>query len=89
MENAFIVTAVVAATEFLRRVNVKDWFGAMTIVLSAVIGGLAGYFHLAGTANFEAGLLLGLGASGLVTVANRVGGGTTARHIANNGNLRR
>lgn len=88
MENAFIVTAVVAATEFLRRVNVRDWFAAVSILVSALIGGLAGYFHLAGTANFEAGLLIGLGASGLVTVANRVGGGTTARQV-NNNSLRR
>lgn len=73
METVFVVTAVVAATEFLRRLHVKDYFAAITIVLSAVIGLLAGVFHAPGVADAWTGIVLGLGASGLVTVGSRVG----------------
>lgn len=79
MEDLFIVTSVVASVELLRRIKVQDWFGAATIVVSAAIGLLAGVYSLGGVETVEAGLIAGLGASGLVTVANRVGGGTTAR----------
>lgn len=79
MENLFIVTSVVAAVELLRRIKVSDWFGAATIVVSAVIGILAGVYELGGINTFEEGLIAGLAAAGTVTVANRIGGGTTAR----------
>lgn len=80
MENIFIVTTIVAMTEFLRRVRVQDWFAAITIFLSAVIGALAGYFDLGGVMTVEAGIIAGLGASGLVTVASRVGGGNSVNN---------
>lgn len=76
MENLFILTAVAGATEFLRRLRVRDIFGAVTILVSALIGGLAGVLQLASVPNFETGLIVGLSASGLVTVASRFAGST-------------
>lgn len=72
MESFFVVTAVVAATEFLRRLQVKDYFAAITIVVSAAIGALAGAAGIEGL-TVATGIVVGLGASGLVTVASRAG----------------
>ena len=80
MENVFIVTAVVAATELLRRAKVSDWFAVATIVLAAVIGGVAGALDAPGVASVWDGIIAGLGASGLVTVASRVGGGNSVNN---------
>lgn len=80
MENLFIVTAVVAVVELLRRIQIRDYFAALTIIVSAVVGVLAGVFDLGGITTVEAGLMAGLGASGLVTVASRVGGTGSVTH---------
>lgn len=77
MENLFIVTAVVGAVEFLRRLQIKDYFAALSIAVSAGIGALAGLWHLAGTADVATGIIIGLGASGLVTVASKINTSTT------------
>lgn len=75
MQSLFVVTAVVAVVEFLRRLQVKDYFAAITIVVAALIGALAGAFEIEGL-TVATGIITGLGASGLVTVASRVGGGS-------------
>jgi hypothetical protein len=81
MESVFIVTAVVAAVELLRRLKIQDWFAAATIVISALIGGAAGVFQLGGVTSIEAGLIAGLSASGLITVASRVSNGVSANEF--------
>jgi hypothetical protein len=73
MESLFLVTAVVGAVEFLRRCKISDWFAAITIVVSAVIGMVYGGLDGPGVANMWEGLVIGLSASGLVTVASRPG----------------
>lgn len=78
MESVFIVTAVVAATELLRRAKVSDWFAVATIVVAGLIGAVAGALDAPGVADVWSGIIIGLGASGLVTVASRVGGGVAA-----------
>lgn len=70
--SAFIVLAVAGATEFLRRLQVKDYFASITIIVASVIGLLAGVFHAPGVADAWTGLIAGISASGLVTVASRV-----------------
>lgn len=80
LENLFIVTAVVAMTELLRRAKVSDWFAVATIVLSAVIGAVAGALGAPGVTDVWSGIVAGLGASGLVTVASRVGGGNSVNN---------
>jgi hypothetical protein len=72
MEQTFIVTAVVAAVEFLRRAQVGDWFACASIIAAGAIGAVAGAFHAQGVVDVWTGIVLGLGASGIVTVASRV-----------------
>lgn len=76
MDNVFIVTAVVATVEFLRRVQTADWFGALTIVVAGVIGLVAGLLHAPGVVDAWAGIVTGLGAAGVVTVAQKFNQGT-------------
>lgn len=73
MESIFIVTAVVAVTEALRRVKVGDWFAVGTIFASAVVGALAVGLDFVTGITVADGIVLGLGASGVVTVASRAG----------------
>lgn len=67
-----LIPAVVGAVEFLRRVQLKDWFAAGTILVAAVIGTLLGVLHAPGVADAWAGLVGGLAASGIVKVATRL-----------------
>lgn len=71
MESAFVATAIVAVVEALRRLKVEDYFAVATIVVSALVGGLAGYFGVEGL-DVPNGIVAGLAASGVVTVASRV-----------------
>lgn len=73
MENAFIVLTVAALVELGRRANARDWNAVVTIIGAALVGGLAGALNLAGVPSIEAGVVAGLTASGLVTVASKVG----------------
>lgn len=68
----FIAIAIVAVTELLKRLQVKDWYGAAVIVVAALIGALAGAFKLEGLTVFN-GVVAGLGAVGIHTVARQVG----------------
>lgn len=74
MESVFLITAVVGAVEFLKRIQARDFFAALTIFVSALIGVLAGFFGAPGVVDVWAGLVLGLGASGLVTTAGKISG---------------
>lgn len=74
MENLILLTAVAGATEFLRRLKVGDYFSAATIAVATLIGGLAGAFEVYGVASVADGLIAGIAASGLVTVAGKIGG---------------
>lgn len=67
-----LIPAVVAFVELLRRLQAKDYFASLTIVGSGVIGVLLGVFHAPGVADAWAGLVGGLAASGIVTIATRV-----------------
>lgn len=72
-ESLFVSTVVIAIVDFLKRLKVKDYIGSSTIVLAAIVGGLAGYFgieHL----TIVSGLLAGLAAVGIVTTAKTISG---------------
>ncbi|WP_438979893.1 hypothetical protein [Polynucleobacter sp.] len=71
MESLFVVTAVVGFVEVLRRAYMKDWFSVLTIIGATIIGLVAGYYKVEGL-TLTTGLIAGLGASGLVTVASKV-----------------
>lgn len=68
----FIAIAIVAVTEFLKRLQASDWYGAVVIVVAAVIGAIAGAFHVEGLTVFN-GVVAGLGAVGIHQVARQIG----------------
>lgn len=72
-----LVPAVVGATEFLRRLQAKDFFAAVTIFIAGLIGLVLGLVGAPGVADAWSGLVGGLAASGLVTVATRVNTSTS------------
>lgn len=67
-----LIPAVVGAVEFLRRLRDRDAFAAATIAVAGGIGALLGAVGAPGVADVYTGLVGGLAASGLVTVADRV-----------------
>lgn len=73
MEHAFVIVAVVALTELAKRLKAGDWVAAVTIVGAAIIGALAGFFHVEGL-DVVSGIVAGLGAAGSVTLAGRFSG---------------
>lgn len=69
---SFISIAVVAVVEFLKRLNAKDWQGAVTILVAAVVGGAAGFFKIQGL-DLMNGIIAGLAAVGVHQVARQIG----------------
>jgi hypothetical protein len=78
ISGVLLVLAVAGATEFLRRLQLRDYFAALTIVVAAVIGGVAGAFNVEGLPDVFTGVVAGLSASGLV----RTAGAVTTRVVA-------
>ncbi len=74
MESLFITGAVIGFTQLVKSLFDRDFRTATIITGSAIIGGLAGFFRVDGVTLVSTGILLGLGASGFVTVAQAVGG---------------
>ncbi|MGW5074084.1 hypothetical protein [Rhodococcus sp. NPDC004095] len=72
MEELFIITAVAGATELIKRTYDRDFRAATIIAMSAAIGLAVGLTGLYG-ATVASGLIFGLGASGLVTVSQKIG----------------
>lgn len=74
MESPFIVGAVIGFTQLVKNLFDRDYRAATIIAGSAIIGGLAGAFAVDGV-NIPQGIVLGLAASGAITVASYVGKG--------------
>lgn len=64
---AIIIGLVQAIKTYLPKVN-----GIVTVIVAVVLGGAAGYFNLEGL-TILTGVYSGLGACGLVTLAEKVG----------------
>ena len=73
MDSVFVATAVIAVTELLKRVEVKDYRGAVVIVVAALIGLFAGVFAIDGLTPVG-GVLAGLSAAGIMRLGQAVGG---------------
>lgn len=67
---AIIIMCVTGAVECVKHLFNKDWYKAIVVLVSAVIGGLVG--ALSGISILP-GIALGLAASGIITVANKIG----------------
>lgn len=72
-QSVLVTTLVIAVVELIRRVGEKDWKGVATIVCTAIVGALAGFFGL-DSLTVESGLIAGLAAAGIVRVAQAVSG---------------
>jgi hypothetical protein len=75
VSSLFVLTAVTGATELIKRLWAKDFQAATIIGVSAAIGALAGVFVI-DDLSVASGLVAGLSASGLVTLAQKFGQGT-------------
>ena len=73
MEQVFLVTAVVGAVEFLKRLQKKDYWAGLTILVAGAIGAVAGALSAPGVLDVWTGIVIGLGASGLITTVTRIG----------------
>lgn len=68
-----LVTAVVGATELVKAAFDRNWRTVVIIAVSALLGGLGACLFVGfGALAFFSGLAVGLGASGVVTVAKRI-----------------
>ena len=68
-----ITTLIVAVTQLTKAIREKNWEAVVTILSAGIIGALVGVLHVAGI-DPVAGLLYGLAAVGIVTVAQKAGG---------------
>lgn len=69
---AMLTTMVIGSTELVKRLFDKDFRAAAIIGVSAVVGAFSGALLLPEIGLVQ-GLVLGLGASGLVTTVSRIG----------------
>lgn len=68
---ALILTGLVmGASELVKRLFAKDWKAAVTIAVSAIIGGIAG--PMLGITVLQ-GIAYGLAASGYITLVQNIG----------------
>lgn len=68
---ALILTGLVmGASELIKRLFAKDWMAAITIAVSAIIGGVAG--TILGIMPIQ-GIAFGLAASGYITLVQNIG----------------
>lgn len=68
---AVIMAVVEALKNALPTAKLNGW---VTTVVAALLGGVAGYLHLLNTPDLATGIVIGLGAVGVHTVASAAGG---------------
>ncbi len=69
-----LTTAVIGATEVVRRAMKRDWEAVIIILVAGLIGAFGACAFVGFTAVvFFSGLAVGLGASGIVTVGQILG----------------
>lgn len=69
-----LLGAVIAGvTELITRLRARDYWTAATIAISAIIGGLFGYFGIEGLPSTIHGIAAGFGASGAISVLGSLG----------------
>ena len=71
MEYILVTTMVVALTEAIKAGSERNWRTVALIVGSALIGAVCGFLGVEGL-TIAQGIVVGLGASGVVTVAKRI-----------------
>ena len=71
MENLLSVGVIIAVGNVIKT-QFPQVVGIYGIAISVVFGLMLGYFNELGVTGLEQGLLVGLGASGIYTVAGRI-----------------
>lgn len=71
MEYILVTTMVVALTEAVKAAADRNWRTVVIIVGAGVVGAICGFFGVEGLSVAQ-GIVVGLGASGVVTIAKRV-----------------
>lgn len=73
MDNIIAIGAIVGVGNAIKTQFPKVE-GIIGIIISIILGLALGFFNLLGVNGIENGLLIGLGASGVYTLAKRTGG---------------
>ena len=73
MENAIAIGAIIGLINAVQR-QFPQVAGLIAIGVSVVVGIVLEYFNYLGVSGVENGVLVGLSASGVYTVAKKVGG---------------
>ena len=66
------IAVIIAIVELIKK-YVPQVNGVVTVMVAAVLGGIAGYFGIDGL-NVQTGIIAGVSASGINTIAKRVAG---------------
>lgn len=72
MQQILLATSIAAVTEALKRLNDKDYRGAVIIAIAGGLGALFGAFSVEGL-TIGTGIVTGLGIAGVHTIAKQVG----------------
>lgn len=80
MQSPFILGAVVGFTQLVKSLFDKDYRSAVIITGAAAIGAVSGMFSIDGI-TITGGLVLGLAASGLITVSQALGGRSISERL--------
>ena len=73
MEQGITIASIIGLIDAVKR-QYPQVSGLIGIGLSVLLGIVLGYFNYLGVHGIEEGLLIGLSASGVYTVAKKVGG---------------
>lgn len=66
-----ITTVVIAIVQLVNYVRSKEWSSVVTIIAAGIVGAGVGFFHFMGI-DVATGILLGLGAVGIHTLASAI-----------------
>jgi 3-dehydroquinate dehydratase len=75
MEYLLVTSMIVGVVELIRRIQLKEYFAAITIVAAAATGAICGALGVEGI-DIAKGIVLGLAGSGIVTIVSKA---STAR----------
>jgi hypothetical protein len=71
---ALLTIMAIGAVELVKRIATKDWTAVGIILSSAVVGGLGSLMF--DDISLPIGIVIGLGASGIITSVSKIGGKT-------------
>lgn len=71
MEYILVTTMVIGIVELVKKAFDRDFRSVCIIIAATLVGALCGYFGIEGI-TVPVGIALGLGASGVVTLAKKI-----------------